>query len=239
MQLNQKKIVVFGGSSGIGLETARLAIAEGAEVTIVSRSPKKLSTARDQCEADMRILVADVMRESDVARALDAIGPIDHLVYTAGDTVLQKPIDEITADEMLSHFDVRFIGAALVVKYARENMREGGSITLTSSTLPVRPAPGYSIGAGVSGAVNGLARSLALELAPIRVNAVAPGIIRSPLWDRVPAPAREVFFSDFGRRLPAKRVGDTTDVAEAFIYLMKADFTSGQILTVDGGYSVS
>lgn len=239
VKLENKSVVIFGGSSGIGLETARLARSEGADVTIISRNPDKLRSARAMGDDSFRILVGDVTSEGDIARALDAVGNVDHLVYTAGDSVVQKNLDEASVADIQSYFDVRFIGAALVAKHIRGIIRRGGSMSFTSSTLPERPAAGYSIGAGVSGAVNGLIRSLALELAPIRVNAVAPGVIRSPLWNRVPADARESYFSEFGRSLPVGRVGETSDVAEAFVYLMKASFTTGQIVTVDGGYSVS
>jgi NAD(P)-dependent dehydrogenase (short-subunit alcohol dehydrogenase family) len=111
----------------------------------------------------------------------------------------------------------------------------GGSIVLTSSTLPKRPVPGLAIGASISAAVEALAASLAVELAPIRVNVVAPGIIRTELWNRLPEEQRENYFAIRSKALPLGRVGKTSDVAEAYLSFMRSPFTTGQTLVVDGG----
>jgi NAD(P)-dependent dehydrogenase (short-subunit alcohol dehydrogenase family) len=239
LKLEQKHVVVFGGSSGIGFETARHAFNEGARITLVSRSEEKLEAAAGLIGSAVRTVVANVAVEADVVAAFDAIGDIDHLVFTSGDTVHQQLADSFSSADIEGNFSVRLYGAMLVAKHARARITSGGSISLTSSTLPMNPAPGYSLGAAVSSAIMAYGRALAAEFAPIRVNVVAPGVIRSPIWERVPEQARESLFTEIGKRLPVGRVGVPEDVAVAFVYLMKADFTTGQILTVDGGRSVS
>jgi NAD(P)-dependent dehydrogenase (short-subunit alcohol dehydrogenase family) len=121
------------------------------------------------------------------------------------------------------------------VKHGSTHIRPGGSIVLTSSTVPRRPPAGYSVGAAVSAAVEAFAQAIAVELAPIRVNCVAPGIVRTPIWDRLPAEQREVFFETYGARLPVGRVGNPEDVAEAYLSFMRSTYTTGQVVVVDGG----
>jgi NAD(P)-dependent dehydrogenase (short-subunit alcohol dehydrogenase family) len=120
------------------------------------------------------------------------------LIYTAGDAVWQRLLGETKLEYARSFFDVRLWGAFLVTKHGSKLIRPGGSIVFTSSTLPRRPSVGLVIGASISSAVEAFAAAMAVELAPVRMNVVAPGIVRAPIWDRLPKEQREAFFAARG-----------------------------------------
>lgn len=138
-------------------------------------------------------------------------------------------------DHAKRFFDVRFWGPFAAAKHGAQLIRPGGSVVLTSSTVPRRPSVGFSVGASISSAVEAFARALAVELAPVRVNVVAPGIVRTPLWNRLPEDQREAFFATRGAALPVGKVGDPAEIAEAYLFLMRSSFTTGQTIVVDGG----
>jgi NAD(P)-dependent dehydrogenase (short-subunit alcohol dehydrogenase family) len=170
-----------------------------------------------------------------VAEALAGVGELDHLVYTAGDSVAPRPLEQVSMEEARSLFDVRFWGAVAAVKHAAPRIRAGGSVVLTSGTIGVRPAAGAALVAGGSAAIEGLTRGLAVELAPVRVNAVRPGAIRTPLWDAVPEPRRTAVLGALAERTITKTVGQPDQIAAAHLYLMDNHFVTGTVLTVDGG----
>ena len=126
-------------------------------------------------------------------------------------------------------------GAFMAAKYGSGSIRPGGSIVFTSGTAGARPRSGWSLGASVCAAMEGLTRALAVELAPIRVNIVAPGIVKSPLWASVPEDHRENMYREAAERLPVGHVGEPDEVAQAYLYLMQQTYITGQVLIVDGG----
>ena len=142
MDLDGKNIVIIGGSSGMGLATAAAAAAAGAAVTIASSDKSRLDTALAALPAGCAGAVIDTRSEASVAEALDRIGELDHLVYTAGDGVAPRPLTEVTPEEARQLFEVRFWGAVAAVRHAAPRIRPGGSIVLTSGTIGVRPSPG-------------------------------------------------------------------------------------------------
>jgi len=235
MDLDGKNIVIIGGSSGMGLATATAAAAAGAAVTIASSDKTRLDTALAALPAGCAGAVIDTRSEASVAEALSRIGELDHLVYTAGDTVVPRPLAEVTPEEARQLFEVRFWGAVAAVRHAAPRIRPGGSIVLTSGTIGVRPSPGAALAAGSAAAIEGLTRGLAVELAPVRVNAVRPGAIRTPLWDPVPPERRTALFAALAERTLAKTVGEPEQIAAAHLYLMDNRFVTGTVLTVDGG----
>ena len=235
MDLDGKNIVIIGGSSGMGLATAAAAATAGAAVTIASSDKSRLDTALAVLPAGCAGAVIDTRSEASVAEALDRIGELDHLVYTAGDRVTPRPLTEVTPEEARQLFEVRFWGAVAAVRHAAPRIRPGGSIVLTSGTIGVRPSPGAALAAGSAAAIEGLTRGLAVELAPVRVNAVRPGAIRTPLWDPVPKERRTALFAALAGRTLAKTVGEPKQIAAAHLYLMDNRFVTGTVLTVDGG----
>ncbi|HEY3878279.1 MAG TPA: SDR family oxidoreductase [Trebonia sp.] len=235
MDLDGKKIVIIGGSSGMGLATAAAAAAAGAAVTIASSNKSRLEAALAALPAGCAGTVIDTRSEASVAEALSRIGELDHLVYTAGDSVTPRPLTQVTMEEARQLLEVRFWGTVAAVKHAAPRIRPGGSIVLTSGTIGVRPSPGTALAAGSAAATEGLTRGLAVELAPVRVNAVRAGAIRTPLWDPVPAERRPALFAALAERTLTKTLGEPDQIAAAHLYLMGNSFVTGTVLTVDGG----
>jgi NAD(P)-dependent dehydrogenase (short-subunit alcohol dehydrogenase family) len=233
--LANQRIVIIGGSSGMGLATARAAAAAGAFVTIASGDQGRLDTALAGLPGNCDGAVVDTRSEAGVAALFARAGELDHLVYTAGDALSQRPLKDLSLDEARQLFEVRFWGAVAAVKHAAPRVRPGGSIVLTSGTIGVRPAPGAALAASGAGAIEGLTRGLAVELAPIRVNAVRPGVIRTPMWDRIAEPQREALFATLAERTLTKEVGEAGQIAAAHLFLMENRFVTGTVLTVDGG----
>jgi NAD(P)-dependent dehydrogenase (short-subunit alcohol dehydrogenase family) len=233
--LKDKRVVVLGGTSGIGLAVAKAARAEGSHIVVVSSQPSRVSAALTLLGAGVEGYVANLSDETAVEALFGKVGSFDHLVYTAGDSVRQSALEKTQLEDAKIFFDVRFWGAFLATKHASRLIRPGGSIVFTSSTVPRRPSVGYAIGASISSAVEAFAVAMAIELAPVRVNVVAPGIVRTPIWDRLPEQQREAFFETRGAALPVGKVGEPAEVAEAYLSFMRSAYTTGQILVVDGG----
>jgi NAD(P)-dependent dehydrogenase (short-subunit alcohol dehydrogenase family) len=241
MQLEGKRIVVIGGASGIGYAVAQGAIAEGAEVVIGSSRPDNVQAAVTRLGNRASGHPVDVKDEAAVAAFFEWAGPFDHLVFTAGDWGgfrSPRPLAETDLDAAAENYAVRHWGALRAVKHGSTRMREGGSVVLTNGMVAHRPQKGRPISTAMAGGIEHLVRGLAVDLAPLRVNAVCPGAIRTGVWDSIPAEGREAQLSAMTRRLPIPRVGEPDEVAEAYLYLLKAGYTTGQVLMVDGGGSV-
>ena len=237
MRLTNKRIVILGGSSGIGLEVGKLAAAEGAQVVLASSNPSKVAAAKDAVPgAEGRLI--DVLSESNIKAFFAEIGPFDHLVYTAGEPLLVEALETLSLPRAQAFFGVRFWGSFLAVKYAAPNIRPGGSVVLTSGMASRRPHAGLTAVSAVCGAGESLARALAMELAPLRVNAVCPGLVRTELWDSFPAEERKVIYEQAQQSLPVGRVGEAPEIAEAYLYLMKNGFSTGEVVVTDGGASL-
>jgi NAD(P)-dependent dehydrogenase (short-subunit alcohol dehydrogenase family) len=236
MRLDNQRVVIIGGSSGIGLETARLALTEGALVTIAGRSEDRLQRAADSVLSGgdrLRVVVADLSEESSIRSLFAGEGHVDHVFVPAGEMGPGNG-DLLKADlnRLRSIVEVRLLGVTHVVRQAQPKM-EGGSITLMSGLYSTRPAPGGAMAAAAIAAVEGMTRALALDLAPIRVNAVAPGLIDTPLWDSFGA-QREAILAR-GSALPVGRIGRPEEVAAAVVFLMSNGFVTGTVLPIDGG----
>ena len=154
------------------------------QCVIISPGRAPLDTALAGLPGRCDGAVVDTRSEADVAALFARAGELDHLVYSAGDALGPRPLKDLSLDEARQLFEVRFWGAVAAVKHAAPRVRPGGSIVLTSGTVGVRPAPGGALAASGASAIEGLTRGLAVELAPIRVNAVRPGVIRTPMWAR-------------------------------------------------------
>lgn len=240
MSLKDKRIVIIGGSSGIGMAVADGALKEGARVTVSSSKQATVDKGLARLKGAEGI-VADVKDEAQLEKLFARIGSFDHLVYTAGDWSGPRrgPLESIDIKESQSVFAVRFWGALAAVKQAKKHLAANGSITLTDGMIAHRPSKGSVVSTGMAGAVEHMTRALAVELAPIRVNAVCPGAIRTEVWNiLLPEAQREGAMRQMGERVPLKRIGEPEEVAEAYLYLMRGGYTTGQVLYVDGGQSV-
>jgi NAD(P)-dependent dehydrogenase (short-subunit alcohol dehydrogenase family) len=232
MTLNNSKVVVLGGTAGIGLAVARGAAAQGATVAIASSNRSRVDAAV-AAVPNAAGHVVDLRDEAAIAALFERLGAFDHLVYTAGDTLALGPVAELDLAAARSFFEVRYWGALAVVKHAARRVRS--SITLTSGTAGRRPHPGWTLGASICGAMESLGRVLAVELAPVRVNVITPGLVETELWAPVPADARAALFANAAKTLPARRVGRADDLAAMYLAVMANPYMTGEAIVVDGG----
>ncbi|MGE3691472.1 MAG: SDR family oxidoreductase [Novosphingobium sp.] len=237
--LDGSKVLVIGGTSGIGLGVARAALAEGARVTVASSNQDRVESAVARLGGGTGVRL-DVTSESAVAEFFSGSGQWDHVAFTAADwaQVDHTSYAEIDLSGHAHLFAVRFWGAASVAKHAAPRMTPGATLIFTNGMAAHRPQKGLALSTAMAGAVEHLVKGLAVELAPVRVNGVCPGAIRTEAWDELPADFRK-FQEDrlSGQLVP--RVGETAECAEAYLYLMKATYTTGQTLRVEGGWSLS
>jgi NAD(P)-dependent dehydrogenase (short-subunit alcohol dehydrogenase family) len=240
MTLENQRIVIVGGSSGIGFAVAAGAADQGAKVVVGSSQRARVEAAVARLGGDASGFTLDVTDPADVERAFAAVGAFDHLVFTAGDWggARRGSVKDIDLDAARAVFGVRFWGALAVVKAAQGRIGAGGSITLTNGMIAHRPRPGAALSSAMAGAVEHLARGLAVDLAPMRVNCVCPGYIRTGVWESIPAETREAQLAAFTKGQPLARVGEVAEAAAPYLYLMAAGYTTGQVLKVDGGMSV-
>ena len=234
--LQQSRVVVAGGTSGIGFAVAEAAAHSGAEVIIASSKPERVAAALERLPQGTRGESLDFTDEEQVRAFFARIGALDHLVYTAGESLFLQTLAELSIEAAQRAFEVRYWGALKTVKYAAPLIRAGGSITLTSGVASSRPLPAWTIPSSILGAIESLTRTLAVELAPLRVNAVAPGVLRTALWDNMSNADRESLYDHIAGKMPVQRVGEASDVAQAYLYLMQQGFSTGQVIVVDGGH---
>jgi NAD(P)-dependent dehydrogenase (short-subunit alcohol dehydrogenase family) len=235
MNLKNRRVVIIGGTAGIGLAVAELAMQEGASVVVASGTQERVKKALNHLGPEAEGRVLNVLQEDQVDEFFQAVGEFDHLVYTAGDALTISPSGTLNLNDAKQRFDVRYWGAYLSVKHGHSKIRKEGSIVLTSGIASRRPMKGWSLAASITGAMESFTRALAIDLAPIRVNLVSPGAVRTELWDILPEPERDALYRQIGERLPVGRVGAPSDVAEAYLYLMKNPFSTGSIVIADGG----
>lgn len=232
--LANQTVVVLGGTSGIGLATAKAAQADGARVIVTGRSPDKLRAAQAELGAAVRAVALDIADESGTRALFAEMDRVDHIFVVGASVTLSAGINGDT-EKLRPALDTRFWGSLYAAKYGAPKMKGAGSITFTSGTSAMKPRPGASVGSASCGAVEAFARSLALELAPIRVNTIVPGFIDTPLIHDLMGDRSEAIMKDAASRLPAKRVGRPEDIADAALFLMKNSYVTGTTLTVDGG----
>jgi NAD(P)-dependent dehydrogenase (short-subunit alcohol dehydrogenase family) len=233
--LQGKRIVILGGSAGIGLAVARAAAREGARVAVVSHDPKRVDAAVAELGKAADGHAIDLRSPAAVQQLFDRLGPLDHLVYTAGEELLISPLAQIDLAAARRFYELRYWGALAAIQAATPHLARDGSIVLTSGAASKRPHPGFVIGASICAAMEGVTRTLAVELAPIRVNIVIPGFVDTELWANVPADARAEMFRAAAEKLPVGRIGAPDDIAEHYLSFMRGRYVTGQSLLVDGG----
>lgn len=235
MSLKDSLVVVTGGSSGIGLATAKAALAEGARVVITGRSAQRLAQANQALDGRARTVVLDAADEDGTRRLFEELGPVDHVLCAAGEPVTAKRL-QVDSSVMHGALNVRVLGDMFVAKHAAPKMRPNGSITFVAGVAAPRPYEGSAVTAAGCAAVEALARALAIDLAPLRVNALRPGYVDTPLWTRRLGEQRDEYIAKIAAKLPVKRIGRPEELADAALFLMKNGYVTGITLTVDGGH---
>lgn len=237
MKFKNQKIVVIGGSSGIGFAIAKGVLQAGAELVIVSRDADRLAQAKARLSDDVKTAVADTRDIQQLERLFAHIGPFDHLQITAGE-IKFGDFDSLPLSDAKAMFDSKFWGPYQAAKAALPYLSKSGSITFYSGAYSQMPrTPGASVAAAINSAVEGLSRALATELAPIRVNTITPGIVDTELFAKLgmDEAQRTSFFNEVSAAQVIKRVAQPEELAKAALYLMDNTYSTGNTLFVDGG----
>lgn len=230
----KQRVVIIGGSSGMGFQIANEMHKLSYEVLIASRSKEKLEKAREAIgKIETRVL--DARNEKEIIHFFSQVGPFDHLVTSAADFYLGPFLTGKTEDAK-GYFESKFWGQYCAAKHGAPHIRKGGSILLFSGSANQKPMPHFAAGCAINAAIESLARCLALELAPIRVNAISPGVIVTPLWDTTPEKERNALFTATGKKLPVGRVGKPAEIALAARFLIECGYATGTTVHVDGGF---
>ncbi|WP_197933095.1 SDR family oxidoreductase [Spirosoma aureum] len=230
-----KRILLLGGTSGIGFATAQAAAQEDALIVVVSSNKQRVDQAVAELPEGTEGYAVDLTNEDQVRGFFDSVGSFDHLVFTAGESLQLGELASTSLDSAQQYFNLRYWGAFMAAKYAAPHILPGGSIVFTTGIVSLRPQKGWSLGASICGAMDAFTRAMAMELAPIRVNAVCPGVVKTDLWKNMSETDRVTMYDQIGRSLPVGRIGEGSDIAQTYLYLMKQEWSTGQILVVDGG----
>lgn len=233
MQIKDKKALVFGGTSGIGLATARQLRDLGAKVLAISRDPNKVDTSSDDAKG-LELVACDVRDREALAKVFAEQAPFDILICAApGGSRALGPFLEMDMDAYQASFD-KLWGYANVVRFGASHLTDHGCIVLVSGAPARRPKQGQVALASVGGAVEQFARAIAPEIAPRRINVVCPGIIDTPMFGPESEARRHKLVNGTAKHL-IPRAGTPDEVAQAFIFLVQNEFVTGTVVDVDGG----
>lgn len=234
MHLADKKIIIVGGTRGIGFATAAAAAARGARVVVTSRDPARVAAARERL-AGAEGLAADFTNADQARAAFEQLGAFDHLVIAAASAAAWGPFAKLPASAVMAAMAAKVGLAWTTIQAALPHLARDGSITLVSGAAGRIALPGTAGLAVVNAGLNQLAWTLSKELAPIRVNAVCPGTTDTEAYGHMPPAEREAFYAGIGARLPVGRVGQPDEIAEAILLCADNGFLTGAVLDVDGG----
>ncbi|WP_024333014.1 SDR family oxidoreductase [Desulfotignum balticum] len=224
--LNDKKILIVGGSSGIGFAVASLAQKNGANVVIASRNPKERAASFfEKADESTEIHTFDITIPEDHFRLFESTGIVDHLVITVRPVIKSSPFQKIDVNEAKHAFETKFWGQYQLIQVAQKHLRESGSIILTSGIAGEKIFKGASTMSIINCCIETLCRVLSVELAPIRINVVSPGFIE-------PKPT---VIEEISKQFPAKRLGSVDEIASAYLWLMGSQYTTGTVTVIDGG----
>ncbi|KAL8947803.1 MAG: hypothetical protein Q9222_005951, partial [Ikaeria aurantiellina] len=251
--LHDKHVLVLGGTSGIGFCVAEASLEYGATVCIASSKQSKLDQKIAQLKSTYPALTSKIsghtcdlsqpqQLESNIQSLLkratgEGATKLDHIVFTAGDALKIVPVAETSVDAILACGNVRFLAPMILAKYAARYMSPGpaSSLTLTGGTIAQRPIKGWSVTAAWGAGIEGMTRGLAVDLAPIRVNMVSPGAVKTELFEGFPKETTEAALEGMRRATLVGELGAPEQLAQAYLYAMKDSFVTGEIVRSDGG----
>lgn len=227
-------VVVVGGKTGIGLGVARAAHAAGATVVVASR---RIAPAEERPDlADFVQVSLDMRDELSVQAAFDRIGSLDHLIVTAApDLGTWGSFMDADMRGVRSYVEGKFLGSWACARHAAPHLRAGGSITFLTGGMATRPKAGFAAVTSAFAAVEALSGSLALELAPTRVNTIRPGFIDTDMWSFLSAEHRDGLRKKVEETFPSRRAGKSEDIGHAALFLMTNPYVTGSVLEVSGG----
>ncbi|MGY2293588.1 SDR family oxidoreductase [Pseudomonas sp. SDO528_S397] len=244
MKLKNKVAFITGGTSGIGLETAKLFQAEGANVVLVGSNAERLEVAGNELNGNALLIQADLRKVSEIERAVEEtrtkFGRIDIVFANAGATTV-APLAAVTPAYINDNLALNFTGTFFTIQKTVPLMSQGGSIIVTTSFLNTIGFPGLSILAATKAATRSLVRTLGAELAPlgIRVNAVSPGAIATPFYSKIglPEDVLSQVAATVTDKVALKRFGNPAELAKTVLFLASEDssYTTGTEMVVDGG----
>ncbi|ULU23367.1 SDR family oxidoreductase [Dyella terrae] len=233
--LKNQRILIIGGSSGMGLACARRLASKGAHVIIASRSQASLDAALTTVPGSASAHVVDFSSESSLEALFTAVGRIDHLVLAASSSAAWGPFRDVSGAVLLKAFEQKALGYWQSIRAALPHLRKDGSVTLLSGTAS-RTALMHTAGlAAINGAITQMGQTLAMELAPLRVNVVSPGLIDTPAYDHLSHEAKTALFDGMIKDLHVGRAGTSEEVAQAMEFVITNDFTTGALIDIDGG----
>ena len=247
-KLARQRVLLVGGTGGVGISVTQALLEHGAKVTLSSSQECKVKSvcaqlAKDYPEAHNQVSgfacdLASPNVEANIEELFKKVGEVDHIVYMAGDRLPMIPLEDVTLEKWQNCNQVRTIAAILVVKIGTKYMKKDrhSSIVLTGGSIFEKPiAGGWSMLSLIGSGINGLARQLAFDLAPIRVNCVAPGIIETDLWQALGEEGKRALFADHEGKIPTGKVGQPEDLAEAYLYCLKDANATGIVVHSNSG----
>ncbi|KAH6655999.1 hypothetical protein BKA67DRAFT_676049 [Truncatella angustata] len=246
-KLLARVVLIVGGTSGIGFAVAQASISEGAHVIIVSSQPEKVTSAigrlKNLCPSgSVTGRTCDLSDADDLEDKLEQLfqsieGPLDHIIFTAATTPAMVPVSGLNVNIIRQASSLSFMAPLLVAKVGAKHLRPGheSSITLTGGSVGERPQGNWVLPAAYAAAIPGMARGLALELKPTRVNVVSPGATMTEIWNPMPAEIRQGTWQAIAQGHTTGKMGRPQDVAEAYVYLMKDWNSSGSVVHSNGG----
>jgi NAD(P)-dependent dehydrogenase (short-subunit alcohol dehydrogenase family) len=231
--LKDQTVLVIGRGSGLARAIVLAAHDAGGQVIAAGRGQEALVAAYAG-EPGIATETVDLTDEASIAALGDRLGALDHVVSTASARARGR-IADLDRDAIRLSFDTKVIGPLMLAKHLAPRMSASGSFTLFSGVAAAKIAVGTLGVAITNAAADTLTRSLALELAPIRVNAISPGVIDTGAWDALGEQAKAAYFADISTRNPARRIGTPDDIAQGVLFAMTNTFLTGQTLHIDGG----
>lgn len=255
-KLQGKRVLVLGGTSGIGFTTAEASVESGATVIVSSSNSSRIDSTLSRLQSsyptyksNVSGFVCDLGNDSSLENnVLDLLKKstdggskkLDHIVFTAADPLAVKPLKEFSLDEMHAAGRIRFFAPLLLAKHAPDYMKNSheSSIAVTTGGVSERPIPSWSVIGSFATGLHGMARSLALDLAPIRVNCVSPGAVDTELWKGMPEDKKQELFEGVKKGTTTGKVATPEDVAESYLYLMRDHNVTGSVISTNGGHLI-